>query len=454
VLGVAAAAFVAVAIGVYGGGFAPAPLVIVSIGWALAVAAAVLGKRAPEEISMARTARLLLVAAVVPGIVWQIATPPGLYLQPPLPADFRMVAVLVAGVAATYAVPLPPNLARWRFPAVVACFAYMAWVVIRASPKPFIDVWWIQQIGAQGLLHGHNPYTLTFPNIYGDDGLFGPGLVENGRILFYPYPPLSLLLGGVAYLIAGDVRVLFAAMMVVAAISAWWLCRGEVGELAAIALLMQPRSFLVLEQAWTEPVVLAMLGATLIAVRRLLRGPRSSGIAAGIAGGLLVVSKQFSGVIAIPLLFALPSKRRPAVALIAVAVVVALLVPFAASDAAELWRDLVKSHVLQPFRADALSWLVPPALALGRPLPAAIGFVAGIAVLAATVTPGGSIAQALRAAAAAFLTLVLFNKQAFTNYYWLGVGILLLSVVAQVDPVLGTMARAPKPGAFVTGQTG
>ena len=40
-----------------------------------------------------------------------------------------------------------------------------------------------------------SPYSITFPNIYPDESLYGAGLVVDGQVQFgFPYPPLSLLM--------------------------------------------------------------------------------------------------------------------------------------------------------------------------------------------------------------------------------------------------------------------
>jgi hypothetical protein len=182
------------------------------------------------------------------------------------------------------------------------------------------------------------------------------------------------------------------------------------------------------EKAWSDPVVLCGFGLTVVA----MLGTARDGAGAGrltLAAAWLGASKQFSPVIAFPLAFALPARSRTRVLLGSVALVAATLLPFAIWDPVELWRDLGATVFAYPFRTDALTWLVPAALVLGKPLPSLVGVVAFVTVLALTVRPGATTAQAVRASAAGFLAFLLFNKAAFCNYYWLAIGLLLFATV-------------------------
>ncbi len=71
---------------------------------------------------------------------------------------------------------------------------------------PHIDVWDFQQDSTAALMHGQNPYTVHYRNIYGPGVDLGPGTVVDGWTTFsFPYPPLTLLLDIPGRLI-GDVR--------------------------------------------------------------------------------------------------------------------------------------------------------------------------------------------------------------------------------------------------------
>lgn len=439
-----AAVLAIAALAVSRGEYGPIALALITAALALSLTTALAGRRGPAPPGGGVAPVRLLGGAAVLSCLWHVALPPGSHLDPPQPLAFRVPAALAAVVCATWLLPSVPRwLARSRFWIAAACFAAMAVAVILYSPLPFIDVWWIQQLGARALLHGVDPYAITYPNYYGHTLWYAPELIENGRIAFYPYPPLTLGLGALAFAVAGDVRWALALLVLLAG----WLVRragrgSTLAETAALALLFQPVSFLIVEKAWTEPAMLAGAGLTACA---MLRRERDGGSASwtAVAAGLLCASKQYAPLVAIPLAFALPPRRRAAVVALAAAIAVATVLPFAIWDPAELWRDLVEAQVLQPFRMDALSWLVAAARAVGRPLPSAIGILAVGAVLLATVRPRAAVDQALRAASAGLLALFAFNKQAFANYYWLAAGLLLLAAVVTAERA---RAAAPAPG--------
>jgi hypothetical protein len=151
----------------------------------------------------------------------------------------------------------------------------------------------------------------------------------------------------------------------------------------------------------------------------------------------------------LPLLFAAPRAGRGRAFIAALVVPVLTLAPFALWDFRELWRDLILAQMYQPFRMDALSLLAlwgraggatPRALAL-------VGFAAAGLVLFFTLRRRSTILRSTVAAAAAFLWLVLLNKQAFCNYLWLAA-----SLLAVVCALPGAEAeREPEREAFARG---
>jgi hypothetical protein len=419
------------------GFFGPVALLVMTVAWLACLSAAWLGRAdRADVVPVQRGARLLLALTLVASCAAHFLFPPGWYLDPAQPPAFRALAAAATLVAASYLAPLPSALARWRFWLLGLCFLAMGVVVLAASPRPMIDVWFFQQGAASAILDGQNPYGVVYPNIYGSGRLFGPGMLDaEGHLTVFPYPPLTFLLGAPALLLFHDVRFMLLAAMAVAAWTLRRLGKGETPELAALLVLLQPTTFFVLEQAWTEPLVLAALGGSLLAARALGSGARGGATAVGIAGGMLAAAKQYSPILAVPLAFALPPRERWKSIGIAAAVTVATLLPFVLWDPAEFWHDVVAMQVQQPFRYDALSWLAAIARTLGRPLSAAWGFLGAGALLVLLLRPGASLAQVARASAAAFLTLVLFNKQAFCNYYWLAVGLLLFATALELDPL-------------------
>ena len=397
-------------------------------------AVGVAGPRSPRE------REGLVLAVLVAGIAWQIASllavSPGMYLHTNRLAPFRTGVAAQGAVVALGLLPSRRLRAAW-FPMLAAISVALGCWLIAASPSPHIDVVTVHDAAFRALLHGHNPYRITFRNIYGPGaGFYAPEDVSGGRVLFgYPYPPLSLLMVLPGYAL-GDYRYAELAAIVLSACLIAYGRPSERSRLAAALLLTTPRVFFVLEQGWTEPVAVLLVALTVFAMSRL---PRASDWIAG----LMLASKQYL-VIAVPLLW-LDAKRRgrsPVEALgraIGAGAIVTL--PFF------LWapRAFVQVVLLQqardPFRMDALSYLAWLARH-GWGAPSFVWTAAAmiVALVVAMARAGGRSrdgdSPAVFAAALAFASLATFafGRKAFCNYYFFVIGTLCCAVAAAHAP--------------------
>lgn len=392
---------------------------------ALALAlAGVLGRLAPRD--AAATARRWLGVSVALGFAVLLVRPPGVYLDPAAPLwQFRLGVCVAAALAATYAWPACPFAHRRIWPLVAAYLLLGAWVIV-ASPRPFIDVWFVQQRAADLLLHGENPYAAAYDNIYGHTRFIGTKLLVGGRVQSFTYPPLSLLLAVPGFLL-GDVRwvllacVAGAAIFAVAAGRRLGLAAGHPAELAAVALLFHPRSFFLIEQAWTEPLI-ALAACALVWTLSGRRGPGSS-----IALAFVLSAKQF-GFLWLPSLWASRLVGWRAV-LGAAAVSLAIAAPFFVWDPPAFVRGNVLYQFGLPFRGDSLSIPASMAAIAGVELPGALGLLAAAAV--ATLAARRATPEPWSAAlggAATFLSLFVFSDRAFFNYYWFASVLLVLAI--------------------------
>jgi hypothetical protein len=294
--------------------------------------------------------------------------------------------------------------------------------VIRETPAPAIDTWYMQDGSSAALLRGRSPYGVRFRNIYApDESMYGPGMVVVGWVTAScPYPPLSLIAVAPAKLLLGDVRwahlLALAAAGVVIAMAAPPGQRSW-GFWAAALLLLSPRSMLVILAAWTEPLVILGLAATLLCAAR---EPRWTWLALG----LMLATKQYA-VLLLPvahLLIGAPLRSRANARLLSRAVFVAagLTLPLLAWDPHGFLSSVVLMQVRQPFRSDALSFPALLAQLTGVRLGSAIGFLAcGGAMFWAARRADRTPAGFASAAALALLAFFAFNKQAFCNYYFL-----------------------------------
>ena len=430
----------AVALQLSSGMFDPAALALAALTSALAIAAVVLPAQlpsAPRAGPDASAVQVLLGAGFLHGIWCHVFLVPTFYADPRRMGGFRGLALLSLLVGSAYlCVHLRASLQRLRLLGFLACFLAMGAIIIHLSNGPRIDVWLFQQIGADALKQGYNPYSVSYPDLYARTGetlkMYGPEIVRDHRVHVYPYPPLTALLAVPSFALLGDVRYVNLAAMAIAGFAIARL-GGAAGEVAALFLLFQGRSFFVLEQGWSEAVVLAAFAVSvLIASRPARRLPQW--LALGLSLGVLAASKQYSPLLLLPLALALPARLRPRAALVALAFVLITFAPFVVWDAEGLYRGVVKMQFLQPLRTDSLSLLALWARSHGAPAWGAVpAFAAAAGVLALAAARRFTLAHACTAAAAAWLVLVLLNKQAFCNYDWLGIGLLCVAIAAHAD---------------------
>lgn len=310
----------------------------------------------------------------------------------------------------------------WILAILLTLHGGIAWRVV-VSSAPHIDCYTFQRDAVESLFHGVDPFGTTHADIYGAKGtaqFYGPGMVVDGRVqVGLQYPPLTLLCAVPGYLL-GDVRYGYILAILLSAILVFAVAPGVRGLWVAGFLLLNPLTFLVEYQCWTEPLVWMLLCASAYAA---MKKPRWLALALG----LFLASKQYN-VLAVPLIGLLlrPFAWRSYWKLLgsSVAIAAATVVPFAIWNSHALWHDLVLFHLAQPFRLDALSFAVPfpSALVIGPLI--LLGFLAWAAWRAAH--------HAAVFAAAYGIALLLFfsaSKQAFFNYYFLIWQALLLAAV-------------------------
>ena len=417
------------------GMFDPVALALATFASAVAVWAALLRDRTGPSLP----AEVMLGIGFLHGIWCHLFEVPTFYANPQRMQGFRGLALMTLIFGSAYlCLHLRGSLQKARFIAILACFFAMGVVIIHLSRRPHIDVWLFQQIGGEALWRGYSPYSVSYPDLYARTGetfkMYGPEVVHDHLIFMYPYPPLTALLAAPAWAALGDVRYVSLAALAVGGWAVGRLGSGATGEIAALFLLFQGRSFFVLEQAWTDTVVFAAFAVTALLIAR---PPRRvpPWLATGLAAGVLAASKQYSPLLLLPLALAIPRGQRLRTALVAIALLVATALPFLLWDAPGLWRGVVRMEMLQPLRLDSLSLLALYARSFGPPAWGVVpAFVAAALVLVLTLRGTVTVARAAASAAAAWLVFVLLNKQAFCNYDFLGTGLLCVAVAAHSQP--------------------
>jgi hypothetical protein len=335
-------------------------------------------------------------------------------------------------------------LRSWWFPLLLLAHLSLGIWMIRSSPDPHIDVWVFEQQGPDALLHGRNPYVaeqVKFPDIYhstrpGAQEVYGPGMSKDDLLHFgFPYPPTSLLLSTMGYKFFGDNRYTQVIALALAGLFIGYSRPGLIAKLAAALLLFTPRVFFILGRAWTEPLVVMLLAATIFCACR-----KSKWLP--LALGLFLASKQYL-IFAAPLTFLLlpePFEFRSReswmrwLRLLLVAGLVAALItlPLALWDFRAFWFSLFTVQKKAPFRWDALSYLVFIGFRNSAWIPGVwVALLAAIFAIAlgAWKAPrnAGGFGLALGLTYVAFFA---FNKQAFCNYYFFTSGAFCCAIAA------------------------
>jgi hypothetical protein len=369
-----------------------------------------------------------VVAVLVLGAVWF-----GIFRTFPPAA---VVAVLALGVVAALIVTPPRtnvNLTGWLVPAVilgaVAALSTLLVFVRRFSAgrlalvplgltalafagmilagTPRVDVWVIFQESAKGLLHGLNPYAMTFS-----------GVPAGQTSDCFNYLPVTFLVTAPGQWLFNDVRWVEAGCLLATGCLLVWhvagrgASRGRVALAALVALT--PGALLVVQQAWNEPILLLGLVSTAVLM------DRDRWNWAMLPLGLALATKQHL-VLLLPLLLFWPKFGwRRVLGSIGIAAAVSL--PWLVANPARF--TLCTTDFFLGEQAP------PKALSIWRVLPGPVQMpvlILGVVVAFAVVlwrcprTPAGFLVGS----GTVFVVFDLLNKQTFVNQWWLAAALLV-----------------------------
>ena len=221
------------------------------------------------------------------------------------PFYFVSVSLWVILVVAILVVP-GRRLRTLLFAVLLLSHAAVGWWFLSNKPGDACDVYIIQKLGVEALLHGTNPFAITFPDIYGPNAHFyppgivlehvvqmpgGPGIARDVQCGYF-YLPMSLLLAIPGYLL-GDVRYSNLIALEIAGALIAFARPSRVSFLCAIVVVFCPGIFLMLSNAWIEPQMLMLLA---LAVFLAVRGRHTWAL---IVLGLLLAEKQYM-ILALP----------------------------------------------------------------------------------------------------------------------------------------------------------
>jgi hypothetical protein len=316
--------------------------------------------------------------------------------------------------------------------AVLGYIVAGAWI-IRADPSPRIDVWVSLQQASDGLGHGINAYAMTWKG--------SPGVTDA-----FTYLPWTLVLLAPARWLFGDVRWALMAWTLVGtgAVLALGRWRNQAAWAAAALLVLTPGTSTQVEQAWTEPLLLALLALWALLVSR------DHPWWAVIPLALALASKQHI-VLLLPLLAVWrPFGWRRAGASTALAG--GLMAPWFLASPSDFRHDTVTLllHFWPISSSDTLYLAVVHEFHRLPPF-----WLTGLIVLAVLVIGAWTVhrrqpplGQVLRWFALTLLVANLVNKQAFYNQFWLVAALLLVSVAvpAGAGSVSGEVGEVGQPG--------
>jgi len=342
-----------------------------------------------------------------------------------------LLSVLVFVGAALVASLAQERLARRAFAVLLLAYTAVA-IGDLATIDVLTDVQVLLEDGIDAALAGTSPYGITVPNLFNEvdtERFYGPGVVENGRVMFgYPYLPAPLLLDIPAHLL-GEVRWMHLVAIVGAGAVAWHLTSDALGRACAVLVVVNPLSTTVLMAYWVEPVLVFLMA---LSVWGVARGHRWTGVALG----LFFASKQYA-ISYVPALWSVARSSGWRTVWTAVAVGGVVVGAFVVWDPGAFVHSVIEFHLKQPFRPDSIS-LLPGLDDLVGPLPEwllaaspLVGLV--VSILVALRSKPGSTAFALGVGLSLLVT-VLLSKQAHLNYYFpIGVALLLAVITWERD---------------------
>jgi hypothetical protein len=374
-----------------------------------------------------------------------VATPPGVHMRNLGQYGWLTFqkALAVAGMFAGMGLADKPAFPRLGALALVLAYWVVGDWIIHVEPAPMIDVYHFQRDASEALWNGKNPYALRPTDIYGGAGFYGPGLSVNGTLQFgFPYTPLSLLLVMPAQIMMGDYRFAMLAAVMVAVLVIMLVRPSAAARTVGAIFLLTPRAFMVVEQGWTEPLVFLCLALVVLAAEKR---PALTPYALG----LLLSSKQYTLFMAPLALLLLPESQRDlrgALRFFGKTALTGFMVtaPFVLWSPSDFYVSAIKLHIQQPFRQDSLSFLALFSQVYGWVPATSWAFGLTLLTLALCLWrmprgPTGFVCGVLVTYAVFFA----INKQAFTNYYYLLMGVAALGTAL----IVGERDAARTPNA-------
>lgn len=396
------------------GAYSPFALVLVALGTGLLLVAAVSGWRARN--ASPTVVRVGVTVALATAVAVAALLPAGLYGSGPWLTASHVLTLLAAAVLAGWFLL---RLARPWIAAIaaIALQAMAGVAMIRSSPRPRIDDWFMLQAAAHGLSRGQNIYSVAW---------IGPPHESSN---LFAYLPGSAVLVWPFHALFGDVRYGILTVLVATCIILVVASRKSPFCLLGALPLLYPKVLFGLEQSWIDPLVLLGVCGACLAVSR---GHPAWAVVSFAAA--LACKQQAWLVVPVAMAWKEFGWRR---AVLSSGLAGVFVLPWALDSFHRFFFDVFQYQLHLPARLDSLSFF-PAAIAsglhprLGWLVVATFGALVVVLLRVRRDTAGFLLGAAL-----VMCAFNVMNKQSFFNEWELAAGLASAAVVFGASSVGG-----------------
>jgi hypothetical protein len=319
-------------------------------------------------------------------------------------------------------------MAVWLGVALVLAFA-MRGLMLTAAPDPVIDVFALMRDATDHVLAGKNPYAEDIITPYGTARARAHHNDEPPDPRPAGYPPHPYLITAPFRAAGLDPRWADVACDLVAAVAlfgvAWRRNRPRAGFLAAVTFLFLPRTTVMIESAWYEPMIGALLGVGLWLIE-MTGAIRWLGF---VSLGLALTAKQYG----LPLLPAAtwPHRRDWKMLLAGLVVGVLVMLPWFICSPHDFMDTVLWKHLNRPSqhgRATTIAAAYYHATGVVPPRELLWAVAAGLIAVVSWRSNRQGATSAL-GIGTALLIFCLFHTQGFFNYFHLIQYLFLLGAI-------------------------
>ena len=293
-------------------------------------------------------------------------------------------------------------------------------LVIFSSPEPPIDVFYILKEAPKYLVAGENPYSVSFTKIY-----------KNYESNYFAYWPGAFLVVAPFSVVFSDPRLLF----IISDFFVFLIFKKlgiKYGELLGLLYLFTPFGLYLLENSWINPFNFFLIAALIYSLVKNKR-KRLRPVIIGV-----LMSIQFHMGLFIPLYYKLTKRIKEI--LMGVGVTFLIVLPFLIWNFNDFYYDTVLTWVIKPSVVpipyesalninavfiNLFDWQLPNIFKI-------FGF--GYVYLMIFLKMKKNVTSFLIGSSLVFFGLNLFGTQAFINYYYFVVSLILLGICTYSIP--------------------